>query len=289
MLPLTVDPKILKGLLDPPFADQAIYDLGRSAVIKQDNCATFDEAKPASSLLRLDGASDPPPLPYQPPKPSPLSQTHFQIPESLLSSKHAPSAEELSSYPTEQTKPRTPTPALPSLPETPGSPESTKDSMTSTGEWRHPLTRFQYLAKFVRPGNSLNKAEKTAVELWKAASEEQLQWNRFRARYEKTVQELTDQSDHGEGYVSVHGNVGETSAVQVLRDGGRLEDGEIAESNITLRDIGGPQRNGDVEEHADELERELESNAGLPKSQCRGKNLTMVLADVRSRKVDRVE
>ncbi|EME86339.1 uncharacterized protein MYCFIDRAFT_194424 [Pseudocercospora fijiensis CIRAD86] len=51
-------------------------------------------------------------------------------------------------------------------------------SMDSNGEWFYPPTRFQYIAAFVKPGVSLTQKEKSAVWLWKAASQDQLRWNR---------------------------------------------------------------------------------------------------------------
>ncbi|KXT06651.1 hypothetical protein AC578_8571 [Pseudocercospora eumusae] len=51
-------------------------------------------------------------------------------------------------------------------------------SMDSNGEWFYAPTRFQYIAAFVKPGVSLTQKEKSAVWLWKAASQDQLRWNR---------------------------------------------------------------------------------------------------------------
>ncbi|KAF7195667.1 hypothetical protein HII31_02985 [Pseudocercospora fuligena] len=51
-------------------------------------------------------------------------------------------------------------------------------SMDSDGEWFYPPTRFQHIAAFVKPGVSLTQKEKSAVWLWKAASQDQLRWDR---------------------------------------------------------------------------------------------------------------
>lgn len=216
-----------------------------------------------SKINQLDGIPN-----HHPPKPSPLSQTHFQIPESRLSSKHAPPAAELA---TRSTGGR----------ETTGSPVASPESITSEGEWRRPPTRFQYLAKFIKPGDSLTATEKAALELWKMASDEQLQWVGFRERYQRTVEELNNRSDEED--VDVLGGAEDSNAVRHLREGRPGDRGGIEEPSVRTHWLAGPQRQDLVQTGEGDLQREWESQTGLPKSQCRGKNLTAVLADVRSR------
>lgn len=279
MAPCTIDSELFKGLFDTPFADHAIYDLEAPGFEEQDQNEALGDAE-RTSILRLDGASDPPPLPFQPPKPSPLSQTHFQIPHSLLSSKHAPAAEELPSYTEAEVHARSPSTPLP---KTPGVSDSSEDSITSTGEWRHPPTRFQHLAKFVRPGNSLTVREKAAVEVWKAASEEQLHWIGFREKYERTVRELNDLNGDEEGDVNVLGDGSEPSAGQQLESGDRPEEDKVDESGVGADLLGSSHRNGHVQAESGDLEQGTEDIPGLSKRECHGKNLTVVLANFRPR------
>lgn len=64
-------------------------------------------------------------------------------------------------------------------------------SINSRGEWTVPPNRVQHLAAFIKPGKSLTPRETAAVNLWKAASFEQLQWDahqqktRYRREYEE--------------------------------------------------------------------------------------------------------
>lgn len=50
-------------------------------------------------------------------------------------------------------------------------------SVNSQGQWISPTNRVQHIAAFIKPGKTLSKFETAAVELWKAASFEQLKWD----------------------------------------------------------------------------------------------------------------
>ena len=280
---IPVDLAILRGLFAPPFANAAIYNIQTAEEDGQSRSTTSSGPEQPLSLAQLDGGADLPSLPFQPLKPFPLGQTPIRIPESLLSSKHAPPAEELSSYSANERMTRTSTPPLPFLPETPGSPESHEDSITSTGVWLHQPTRFQYLARFMRAGNSLNEIEKAAVELWKETSKEQLQWNEHRKSYEKTLAELANVSSSANEEVKALVDVHKSRTSQQLQGGEIPDGGETSDARVLWQQLASSPRNHPVEENSEDLGPKLESRAGLSRSLCRGKKLTAVLADVHSR------
>ncbi|KAK5122634.1 hypothetical protein LTR85_003897 [Meristemomyces frigidus] len=157
---------------------------------------------------------------------------------------------------------------------TPGGPY-TPGSITSDGKWRHPQTRFQHLAAYIRAGNSLDERERAAVELWKEASTEQLGWEKHLERAENARLVCADSADEGVGE-GVEGANGE------VKGGDELEEGEIVETGdgFTVgRDIAEyAEQNGDQDGGLSE------AKAGLSKSDCRGKDLTAVLAEARARR-----
>ncbi|GAB1731603.1 hypothetical protein NU195Hw_g4164t1 [Hortaea werneckii] len=94
------------------------------------------------------------------------------IPQSLLSSKHAPSPEELAGYPlTFQFPNKLPSPPFEDRPETPGSPYTPSSSGMLSEE---ATTRFQHLAHYIVGAKSLNQRELATLALWKNTSIEQL-------------------------------------------------------------------------------------------------------------------
>ncbi|KAI7128940.1 hypothetical protein KC316_g17253 [Hortaea werneckii] len=94
------------------------------------------------------------------------------IPESLLSSKHAPTPEELAGYPlTFQFPNKLPSPPFEDRPETPGSPYTPSSSQMSSQE---ATTRFQSLAHYVTGGKSLDDEEQATLALWQKTSIEQV-------------------------------------------------------------------------------------------------------------------
>ncbi|KAI7336960.1 hypothetical protein KC354_g17690 [Hortaea werneckii] len=103
-----------------------------------------------------------------------MSQTYdtTSIPQSLLSSKHAPTPEELAGYPLIFQFPnKLPSPPFEARPETPGSPYTPSTSqMSSEGA----TTRFQHLAHYVTEGKSLDDDERATLALWKKTSIEQV-------------------------------------------------------------------------------------------------------------------
>ncbi|KAI6866182.1 hypothetical protein KC323_g4055 [Hortaea werneckii] len=94
------------------------------------------------------------------------------IPQSLLSSKHAPSPDELAGYPlTFQFPNKLPSPPFEDRPETPGSPYTPSSSEMLSEE---AITRFQHLARYIIGAKSLNNRELATLALWKNTSIEQL-------------------------------------------------------------------------------------------------------------------
>lgn len=90
---------------------------------------------------------------------------------SLCSSRHAPP--EMSSSPLRQAEEETEDMA-----------NDSPRSIDTQGDWIDKPTRFQHIAAFIKPGKTLNKVETAAVNLWKAASFEQLQWVAHRQKTE---------------------------------------------------------------------------------------------------------
>lgn len=63
-------------------------------------------------------------------------------------------------------------------------------SVDAQGDWIDQPTRLQHIAAFIKPGRTLNVFETAAVNLWKAASFEQLQWvvHRQKTEYRREYQ-----------------------------------------------------------------------------------------------------
>ncbi|GAB1743544.1 hypothetical protein NU219Hw_g474t1 [Hortaea werneckii] len=94
------------------------------------------------------------------------------IPQSLLSSKHAPSPEELAGYPlTFQFPNKLPSPPFEDRPQTPGSPYTPSSSQLFSEET---TSRFQHLVHHITGGKSLNQREQATLTLWKKTSIEQV-------------------------------------------------------------------------------------------------------------------
>ncbi|KAI7282396.1 hypothetical protein KC345_g3570 [Hortaea werneckii] len=94
------------------------------------------------------------------------------IPESLLSSKHAPFPEELEGYPLTFHFPnKLPSPPFEDRPETPGSPYTPSSSPMLSEE---ATTRFQHLVRYITGAKSLNQREQATLALWTNTSIEQL-------------------------------------------------------------------------------------------------------------------
>ncbi|KAI7218869.1 hypothetical protein KC333_g3338 [Hortaea werneckii] len=107
------------------------------------------------------------------------------IPQSLLSSKHAPTPEELVGYPlTFQFPNKLPSPPFEARPETPGSPYTPSTSqMSSEGA----TTRFQHLAHYVTEGKSLDDQEQATLALWKKTSIEQVEGGEDPEEYGRAI------------------------------------------------------------------------------------------------------
>jgi len=172
---------------------------------------------------------------------------------------------------------RSSTPPLDSLPETPGAPPSDVESTTSTGDWRRPPTRFQYLAKYIVAGASLSKTDKAKVKIWKAASEEQVRWLAFRDEYARTVETLCgDRSGSGGIKVSSDGAICSRTDGQAYNEAPESPDG-TAKQHVSTSTNGGIHQEVDGEEdnYADVSQR----TAGLFRADCYGRNLSTVLID----------
>ena len=249
-----------------------IYQLGSTSGERDITYAGEEQASDVI-LPQLDGPSDHSPVSGLRPK-QPAIDPNWEIPLSLLSSKHAPLPESLSCYPLAIQYPQPRTPPVPELEKTPGGPD-TPNSTTSTGEWRRPPTRFQHLAAFVRAGNSLDEVEKGAVGSWKATSIEQTKWNRHLKGAEDLRESFVGVNDQDGGSGSDSGGV-----VVENENSAGLEEGEIAEG------IGAQAKHSvktqataahvKAEEDADGTASKLK--AGIEQKDCRGKDLTAVLA-----------
>lgn len=258
----------------------------------QPRTALIEATRDDLDLPQLDGAADHLILPHQPPKPSPLSQSPLQVPASLLASKHAPRDKELlASQCTVPTA--TPEQQPMDLPETPGSRVSSLSSTTSTGQWRVPPTRFQHLASYIVPGNSLSDSERAAVELWKTASKEQSDWedfvadcNKLRAEYAYLLGDSDDSEESSAIKMLLGVHVGRTNGEE---PGDRKNLGNDFEDEVTGNCLEGAVRSGaeqsdeKSEDEMDKVLKDLMAQAGLSRKQCFSRNLSGVLAEIRCR------
>lgn len=232
------------------------------------------------TVPQFDGSSESPRTPGVPEKNTPPPPSHlYGIPASLLSSKHAPSLEELACYPLAVQYPRPSSPPRAKRADTPGGPYTPK-STTSAGAWHHPPTRFQHLAAYVKAGNSLDGSEKAAVAMWKVASDEQVRWEKHLERAEKMrgvsvrTGDEDDASEHADDSVSV------------MTGGDKLEEGEILEESNGHKNRSGERVNVKCNGKSGEQDDSTTDgeDGGPSKSDCRGKDLTAVLAEARSRR-----
>lgn len=120
---------------------------------------------------------------------------------------------------------------------------SSPSSTLSDGQWRFPPTRFQRLARSVKPGYTLPEPDEAALTLWKAASASQYRWERHLRR----AQRIRD-------YYA-----GLTAEDEELRSDERSADEDDDEEEVLVD------------------ERDLESTTGLRKKHCHGKQLSYVL------------
>ncbi|KAK3072972.1 hypothetical protein LTR53_005832 [Teratosphaeriaceae sp. CCFEE 6253] len=229
---------------------------------------------------QLDGTSDDPHLPPQydgtpvARKPSPLSQSF--VPDSLLSSRHAPPIEELQRAATPE-----PLDDEELYPETPGGPYS-PSSTTSTGQWKKAPTRLQHVAAYFQAGETLDSKERAAMELWKMASAEQLSWERHVARaqelrehYTEVFEESQDQKEPSEADETTSigsGDIVESTADRAAEDAKAQSSGRVPQE--------APRH---LEEKTADDQEGLEARTGLMKDDCRGKDLSGVLAELRMR------
>lgn len=172
---------------------------------------------------------------------------------------------------------RSTTPPLDSLPETPGAPPSEADSTTSTGNWRRPPTRFQFLAEYIVAGASLNASEKARLEVWKAVSEEQVRWLAFREKYARTVETLWRDRSGGDGVtVLSDGAKCRHTDAQAYKEATQSSDG-TAKQRVSCSTNGGISQEDEGEE--DNYAVVLQRTAGLSRADCPGRNLSTVLID----------
>jgi hypothetical protein len=201
-----------------------------------------EEADSEQALPQYDGPMDPPPRPS-----GTVSWRPIHGPQSLLTSRHAPVFEE--------------EPEQVQTPKTPGM-SSSPDSTTSEGLWVHPPTRIQHLAEFFRVGNSLGEKERAAVELWKTASKEQIAWERHMERAESLRQHYAmDVDDMFEPVMRG------TAVKNTVKAGEKEETDQATETE---------------EEDEEAKVAAWEAKTGFYKKACRGRELSSVLADVRS-------
>ena len=202
----------------------------------------FDE-----ELIQLDGPSDE----SRSRKPLSKSSTALAwVPDSLLISKHAPSAEELAHYPLYYQYPEAPlSPVNRAATMTPGDPVSSEVNVDANST-KPQLSRFQHLAQYMRAGNSLDDEEKAVVELWKttaqqlgtSAGKDAVGDENRGTRFEK-------ESEH-------------EAAHDEVQTGGCRKDSVFVNDQVEMT-------------NADEAS--LERKAGINKSECMGSDLSKVL------------
>lgn len=244
-------------------------------------------------LPQLDGAPDPPSAENHLYSSLNLIDSILNGPASLLSSKHAPSPAELAAAPTVRDGHLAyETNVHGFRSETPGSPLSTI-STSSTGQWRHPPIRFQHLAAFMQLGDSLCEQERAAVNLWKLASKEQLDWNEHLDRSEMLRETFAALSVEREDETAdATGSTGPTATTPSSQ---KAVNTEMRKHDIAEGRVGGSVEQEASKSTADDVHRVPASNgmmevdegalakmAGLSKSDCRGRDLTFVLAHVRA-------
>lgn len=177
-----------------------------------------------SNELTLDGASDD------------VSPGHTPRFSSLCSSRHAP--QEITSSPLHH-----------ALDENENSANDSPRSMNSQGEWIAHVNRVQHIAAFFKPGKTLNEVETAAINLWKAASFEQLEWNRHleKTKYRREYQagdSLIDRSLKMDEYQmkDVDGqNIDEAAAEAIVKlPKSRFRGCSLADVWIAMRNDGAP-------------------------------------------------
>ena len=169
-----------------------------------------------------------------------------------------------------------PTPSAAQSPETSGSQDSSHGSLDINGQWRQPVARFQHLAAFIIPGKTLNDQEKALLNLWKAASREQIWWLGHLKQREKLYEH------YARGWDDDEEDAMSTSATVGVYDD-ESEEGGVVEKliDVDVPGAGGKLVNvGTRVDTATEMvdEEVLEKVAGLMKRDCRGKTLSAVLS-----------
>ncbi|KAK5738440.1 hypothetical protein LTR17_005968 [Elasticomyces elasticus] len=220
---------------------------------------------PGYELPQYDGPPDPP-------KPSPLRNVF--IPASLMESRHAPTIEELQAPPPHRMYGEI------DRPDTPGGPYS-PSSTTSSGRWKEAPMRSQLLAAYVKPGCSLDEKESAAVELWKAASGEQLGWEDHLVRAEGVRKWYSDVELSDDDCTSVaRGAYEKLPAV----DGDDAGIAKMEKARLEARKDSATavvrEEEKDIDRY-DEVLAAAEARCGLEKNACRAKDLSGVLADLR--------
>ncbi|KAH9836008.1 hypothetical protein Tdes44962_MAKER01927 [Teratosphaeria destructans] len=138
------------------------------------------------------------------------------------------------------------------LPETPGTCRSV-DSTDSEGFWSRPTARLQYVAAYFVAGGSLNEKERAGLRLWQAASAEQVHWEQHLDRAEALRHERA--------------SLGQYPASHTVRH----PQAEAKWPDERLTDAG------------EDVVRQLEAVTGMSKKDCRGKEISTVFGEVRSR------
>ncbi|KAK4891102.1 hypothetical protein LTR27_010309 [Elasticomyces elasticus] len=215
---------------------------------------------PDYELPQYDGPPDPP-------RPSPLHNVF--IPASLMESRHAPTMEELQGPPPHRMYDEI------DRPDTPGGPYS-PSSTTSSGRWKEAPMRSQLLAAYVKPGRSLDQKESAAVELWKAASGEQLGWEDHLVRAEGVRKWYSDVETSDDDGTSIARDAYEKMPAMVGDYAGRAKMEARKDSAIAVV----REKEKDIDRY-DEVLAVAEARCGLEKNACRSKDLSGVLADLR--------
>lgn len=165
---------------------------------RSDSPLTFSTPYAYTNELALDGSMD-----------TLTVDDALRVP-SLCSSRHAPP--EITSSPLHQV-----------IPEPEDVANDSPRSINTTGDWVIPPNRVQHISAFIKPGKTLSRRETAAVNLWKAASFEQLQWevHQLRTKYRREYQEgeaLIDRSLNMEEYQieDIDGEVVDETAAEAI-------------------------------------------------------------------------
>ncbi|KAK4948793.1 hypothetical protein LTR28_007361 [Elasticomyces elasticus] len=166
------------------------------------------------------------------------------------------------------------------------SPTDSTGSLNADGSWKAGLSRSQYLASSIQPGQSLSEAEKQILALWKQVSVEQVRWAQHVARSEvlreRYAGEAWDAEDEdkmewetGEGVQSINTVAGQQLESHTQEH--EKEEGKYLRKEVVI-DLG-----------SDEDTEAMLNDTGVAASAMYGKMLSEVLEMLRSATGERAQ